>query len=152
VNAERDIEMAQRALEANERASASALYESAARTLADTEPRRAAHLFIMAAWYADSARKEGLAKHAQRIYEAEGDDEKIAEAALLRAAEAEQIGDYDSAWDFYLTCARHASICLAQILVNTPHQTPRDPMPTMEILFDQLAHCRARLNALEKYE
>jgi hypothetical protein len=151
VSAERTIEMAEQALRANEPASASELYESAARELADADRRRAAHLFLLAAWHASSPdREERLAEEAQRIYEAEGDDEKIAEVALVRAAAAMRVGEHGRAWHFYITCARHTALRLAHIL-PTEHvpEVRGNITPAMEVLFDQLAYCRAKLSELE---
>lgn len=150
MSAERTIEMAEEALRANEPASASELYESAARELAGADQRRAAQLFLLAAWHASPDREDGLAEEAQRIYEAEGDDEKIAEIALLRAAAAMRVGEHGRAWHFYITCVRHTALRLAQILPTEHVPEVRGSItPAMEVLFDQLAHCRAKLSELE---
>jgi hypothetical protein len=92
MSAERSIEMAEEALRADDPAFASALYESAAREPADADRRRAAHLLLLASWHMVPGREDRLAEAAQRIYETEGDDEKIAEIALLRAAAAMRVG------------------------------------------------------------
>lgn len=150
MSAKRAIEMAEEALQVNEPASASVLYESAARELADANRRRAAHLFLLAAWHAGPDREDHLAEEAQRIYEAEGDDEKIAEVALLRAAVAMRAGAHGRAWDFYVTCARHTAMRLADVLVAEHAPEVRGSItPAMEVLFDQLAYCRAKLSELE---
>lgn len=150
MSTERTIEMAEKALQAHKPASASELYESAARELVGTDRLRAAHLFTLAAWHAAPDREDRLAEEAQQIYEAEGDDEKIAEVALVRAAAATRVGDHGRAWHFYITCARHTALRLAQIL-PTGHvpEVPARITPAMEVLFDQLAHCRAKLSELE---
>jgi hypothetical protein len=150
VSAERAIEMAQEALRANEPASASELYESAARELAGADPRRAAHLFLLASYHASPDREDRLAGEIQRLYEAEGDDEKIAEIALMRAAAAVRAGEHGRAWHFYIACARHTALRLAQSLPAEHVAEVRGSItPDMEVLFDQLAHCRAKLGELE---
>jgi hypothetical protein len=150
VRAERTIEMAEEALQANEPASASELYESAARDLADVDRRRAAHLFLLASYHASPARGDRLAGEAERIYETEGDDEKIAEIALLRAAAAMRAGEHGRAWHFYMTCAKHTALRLAHSLpAEHVPEVQGTLTPDMEVLFDQLAHCRAKLSELE---
>lgn len=151
MSVERTIEKAHEALQADESASASALFESAARELANSDRRQAAHLFLLASSHAATAREDSLMADAQRIYELVGDDEKIAEVTLLRAAAAMRIGAPGRAWNFYITCAKHASMRLAQILVTDPtSELPGSITPTMELLFDQLSHCRAKLSELEE--
>jgi hypothetical protein len=151
MNAERSIQMAHEALQADEPASASALFESAARELAGSDRRQAAHLFLLASSHAAAAREDSLTGEAQHIYELEGDDEKIAEVALLRAAIAMRIGAAGRAWNFYIVCAKHTSMRLAQILAADPaSELPGSITPTMELLFDQLAHCRGKLSELQE--
>jgi hypothetical protein len=150
VSAERSISMAEEALRADKPASASALYESAARELADADRRRAAHLFLLAAWHAAPDREDRLAAEAQRIYENEGNDEKIAEVALVRAAAAMRVDELGRAWNFYITCAKHTAMLLARILITDDgSDLPGSITPEMEVLFEQLAHCRAKLSELE---
>jgi hypothetical protein len=153
VNAERAIEMAEEALRANRTDFASELYESAARELAGSDQRRAAHFFLLASWHADPNREDRLAQEAQRIYEMEGDDEKIAEVAMLRAAVALRAGASDRARVMYTACARHATKRLAEIL--SPHfgeNVPEDISSAMEVPVEQLKHCRIKLRELEGSE
>lgn len=151
MSAERSIQLAHEALQADESASASALFESAARELASSDRRQAAHLFLLASSHAAAAREDSLIGEAQHIYELEGDDEKIAEVALLRAAAAMRNGEPGRAWNFYIACAKHTAMRLAQVLEADPTaELPGSITPTMELLFDQLAHCRAKLSELEE--
>lgn len=118
MSAERSIEMAEKALQADKPVSASALYESAARELANDDRRRAAHLFLLASSHAAPGREDSLAEEAQRLYG--------------------------------ITCAKHAAMRLAQILVvDHGPDLPGSMTPTMEVLFDQIAHSRAKLSELE---